>query len=84
MSVISHYTHLIFMKTDEQGKYIELQDFLKVIKLSTTGGQAKILIRSGVVLVDGKVETRLRRKLRHGMIVEHSGKNYTVNMEVLK
>ena len=72
------------MKQDEQGKYIELQDFLKVLGLATTGGQAKILIRSGVVLVDGKVEIRLRRKLRNGMIVEHEGKNYTVNTEILK
>lgn len=72
------------MKQDEQGKYMELADFLKVIGLATTGGQAKILIRAGVVLVDGKVETRLRRKLRHGMVVEHDGKNYTVDMEILK
>jgi ribosome-associated protein len=72
------------MKEDEQGKYIELQDFLKVINLATTGGQAKILIRSGVILIDGKVETRLRRKLRHGMVVEYEGKNYVVNSEILK
>ena len=67
------------MKQDEQGKYIELADFLKVIGLSSTGGQAKILIRAGVVLVDGKVETRLRRKLRNGMIVEHEGKKFAVD-----
>ena len=71
------------MKTDEQGKYIELQDFLKIIGLATTGGQAKILIRSGVVLVDEKVEIRLRKKLRQGNVVEYSGKNYPVNMDVL-
>ncbi len=67
------------MKQDEQGKYIELGDFLKVIALSASGGQSKILIRAGVVLVDGKVETRIRRKLRHGMIVEHEGKKYSVD-----
>ena len=44
------------MKTDEQGQYIELADFIKVIGLATTGGQAKILIRAGVILVDGKIE----------------------------
>jgi ribosome-associated protein len=67
------------MKTDEQGKYIELQDFLKVIGLATTGGQAKILIRAGVVLVDGKVETKLRRKLRNGMKIEYEDKKYDVD-----
>ncbi len=72
------------MKQDEEGKYIELQDFLKVINLATTGGQAKILIRAGVVLVDGKVEIRLRRKLRHGMIVEHEGKQFVVDEKTLK
>ncbi len=67
------------MKEDEQGKYIELADFLKVIGLAATGGQAKILIRAGVILVDGKVETRLRRKLRNGMVVEYQEKKYTVD-----
>ncbi|MEM3154754.1 MAG: RNA-binding S4 domain-containing protein [Candidatus Woesearchaeota archaeon] len=67
------------MKQDGQGKYIELCDFLKVIGLAPTGGQAKILIRAGMILVDGKVETRIRRKLRHGMTVEHEGKKFTVD-----
>jgi ribosome-associated protein len=71
------------MKEDEQGKYIELADFLKAIGLTATGGQAKILIRAGVILVDGKVETRLRRKLRHGMNVEHEGKKFTVDVSKL-
>ena len=67
------------MKQDEQGKYIELADFLKVIGLAATGGQAKILIRAGVVLVDGKVDTRLKKKLRHGNVVEHEGKKFQVD-----
>ena len=66
------------MKTDEQGKYIELQDFIKIIGLAPTGGQAKVLIRAGVVLVDGKVEIKLRKKLRNGMIVEYEGKKFIV------
>jgi len=37
------------MKTDEQGPYIELADFLKFLGLAATGGQAKLLIRSGDV-----------------------------------
>lgn len=67
------------MKQDEQGKYIELADFLKVIGLAATGGQAKVLIRAGVILVDGKVDIRLRRKLRNGMIVEYEGKKFQVD-----
>lgn len=72
------------MKTDETGKYIELQDFLKVIGLAPTGGQAKILIRAGIILVDGKVEIKLRRKLRNGMKIEHEGKIFTVDETKLK
>jgi len=63
---------------DEQGKYIELQDFLKIIGFAQTGGQAKILIRSGKVLVDGKVETRLRRKLRDKMTIEYEDQKFIV------
>jgi len=72
------------MKQDEQGKYIELGDFLKVINLATTGGQAKILIRAGVILVDGKVETRIRRKLRDGMVIEYEGRKFAVDISTLK
>jgi len=72
------------MKQDEQGQYVELGDFLKVVGLAATGGQAKILIRAGVVLVDGKVETRIRRKLRNGMTVEHEGKKFAVDVSTLK
>ena len=67
------------MKEDEQGKYIELGDFLKVIGLAATGGQAKILIRAGVILVDGKVDNRVRRKLRDGNVVEYEGKQFVVD-----
>jgi len=67
------------MKQDEQGRYIELADFIKVIGLAATGGQAKVLIRAGVILVDGKIDIRLRRKLRNGMIVGYEGKKFTVD-----
>ncbi|MBW2969560.1 RNA-binding S4 domain-containing protein [Candidatus Woesearchaeota archaeon] len=72
------------MKTDEQGKYIELADFLKFIGLAGTGGQAKILIRAGTIIVNGKTETKLRKKLRHGDTIEHKDKKYVVDEKVLK
>ena len=67
------------MKTDEHGQYIELADFLKFLKLVSTGGQAKVLIRSGEVKVNGEVETRVRRKLRNNDVVEYKDKKYTVD-----
>ncbi len=71
------------MKQDGQGKYIELADFLKVIGLVATGGQAKQLIRSGEITVNGENETRVRRKLRDKFIVGAKGKTFTVDLTKL-
>ena len=45
---------------------IKLDQFLKLAQIASTGGQAKHLIQSGFVMVNGEVETRRGRKLRHG------------------
>jgi len=57
---------------------IELNAFIKKIGLASTGGQAKILIRSGVVLLNGEVETRNKKKLAEGDVVSVEGKKYKV------
>lgn len=49
---------------------IRLDQFLKLQGLVGTGGQAKLLIQDGQVLVNGEVETRRRRKLHEGDLVE--------------
>lgn len=41
-----------------------LQDFLKLLGLVRSGGEAKLWIQDGHVLVNGEVETRRRRQLR--------------------
>ena len=64
--------------------YIELNTFLKIKNLAATGGQAKVLIRSGEVLVNDQVETRNRRKLVAGDKVEVNGKILVVEEELLK
>jgi ribosome-associated protein len=43
---------------------------LKVASLVGSGGEAKILIQAGVVLVTGEVETRRGRMLHEGDVVE--------------
>lgn len=45
---------------------IKLDQFLKLKGMAETGGQAKILIQSGSIQVNGVVETRRGRKLRSG------------------
>jgi ribosome-associated protein len=52
-----------------QGEFIELNVLLKLLALAPSGGAAKAMIASGTVLVDGAVETRIRRKLRAGQTV---------------
>lgn len=55
------------------GEYIELDKLLKATHLCGTGGEARIVIREGLVSVDGEPESRLRRKIRPGMTVEFDG-----------
>jgi len=43
---------------------------LKVASLVGSGGEAKVLIQAGEVLVNGEVETRRGRKLENGDVVE--------------
>jgi len=64
--------------------YIELNDFLKVKNLASTGGQAKVLIRSGKVLVNGIIEKRNRKKLVAADIVLVEENEYKVTGEMCR
>ena len=60
---------------------IELNAFVRISGMAGTGGQAKVLIRSGTLMVNGEIETRNKRKLHNGDIVEFNGKKYPVVMK---
>ena len=45
---------------------IKLDSFLKFVGIAPTGGQAKLMIQNGEVLVNDLVETRRGRKLVSG------------------
>ena len=51
---------------------IQLDQFLKWARIAATGGEAKHLIQSGLVKVNGQVETA-PRKLEPGSVVEVGG-----------
>jgi len=51
---------------------------LKLKSITGTGGHAKLLIQSGDVSVNGEIETRRRRKLVVGDVVEVAGEPYSV------
>lgn len=56
----------IKIKTD----LIQLDQFLKWANVVASGGEAKFLIQSGQIKVDGEVETRRSLKLKPGTVVE--------------
>lgn len=49
---------------------VELYKILKFEGMVGTGGEAKIVIADGQVLVNGEVETRKRKKIVAGDIIE--------------
>ena len=52
---------------------VELFKLLKFESLIGSGGEAKHVIAEGYVLVNGELETRKRRKLVAGDVVEFNG-----------
>ena len=54
------------IKIRENEEYIRLDNFLKLAGAVETGGQAKIMIQDGEVLVNGEVCTMRGKKLRRG------------------
>jgi len=49
---------------------VELYKILKFEGMVTTGGEAKLLIGDGQVTVNGETETRKRKKILDGDIIE--------------
>lgn len=59
-------------------EYIKLQDLLKLASLVSTGGEAKIRILDGEVLVNGEVCTMRGKKIRPDDVVFFAGRELTV------
>jgi len=52
---------------------IELYKLLKIANMVGGGGEAKIMISEGKVLVNKKVAVQKRKKIRRGDIIEYNG-----------
>lgn len=52
---------------------VELYKILKFESLASSGGEAKLLISNGLIRVNGDVETRKRRKMLGGDVIEFEG-----------
>lgn len=61
-----------------QTEYIKLQDLLKFAGAVETGGEAKEIIQSGLVTVNGEPCTMRGKKLRPGDRAELDGKRFVV------
>ena len=67
-------------KVDISKEPVELYKILKFEGLTTTGGEAKLLIGDGQVTVNGDVETRRRRKMLSGDIIGFRGKEILLTL----
>ncbi|NEP16919.1 MAG: RNA-binding S4 domain-containing protein [Leptolyngbya sp. SIO4C1] len=60
--------------------FIKLDQFLKLMQVTASGGQAKVLVQSGQVQVNGEQELRRGRKLVNGDRVTFAGQTYQVQL----
>jgi len=60
---------------------IELCKILKFESLVSSGGEAKSVIAEGQVLVNGKIETRKRKKIVSGDIVEFGKEKIRIQLK---
>ncbi len=61
--------------------FIKLDALLKYSGMVLTGGEAKLLIQDGEVLVNGEVCTMRGKKIRSGDIISCSGSEIEVSNE---
>lgn len=66
------------MTTSPEPLTIRLDQFLKSQGVVGTGGQAKLVIQDGLVLVNSSTETRRRRQLRAGDVVQFEDQRLVV------
>ena len=64
--------------------YIKLDQFLKVTQVAGSGGEAKAIIRSGEVSVNGEMEIRRGRKLYNQDVVTVDEVSFVVEIEPTK
>jgi len=60
---------------------VELFKILKFEGMVGSGGQAKLVIAQGMVLVNGEVETRKRKKIISGDIIEFGQEKIRIELE---
>jgi ribosome-associated protein len=64
----------------DPGETLRLDDALKLAGVASTGGEAKVLIQGGAVRVNGAVETRRKRRLIEGDVVEVGDETFEISI----
>ncbi len=59
---------------------VELYKILKFEALVSSGGEAKTVIDQGLVTVNGETETRKRRKIRGGDIIQFGHEKLRIHL----
>lgn len=60
---------------------VELYKIIKFENLAMSGGEAKHLIQEGLVLVNGVIETRKRKKIYQGDLIEVHGETLRIHFQ---
>lgn len=63
---------------------VELYKILKFESMVASGGEAKQVIAEGMVLVNGEVETRKRRKIVAGDTIRFDGEQVRIQLKTLE
>ncbi|MDA3730942.1 S4 domain-containing protein YaaA [Niameybacter massiliensis] len=59
-------------------EFIKLDQLMKYAEMVQSGGEAKMLIAQGLVLVNGEICTQRGKKIRVGDKVEFDGNDYEI------
>lgn len=65
-------------KVKIRDEFIRLDQFLKFVNEVSSGGEAKIMILEGNVIVNGEIAHQRGKKIRKDDIVEFNGTEYIV------
>ena len=64
---------------NDSKEFITLNEFLKLVNIISTGGQAKWYLQENEVYVNDELENRRGRKLYPGMKVRVEGSTFLIN-----
>ena len=71
---------MLLRETPMSDDFIKLDQFLKITDVARSGGEAKLIIRSGEVSVNGEMELRRGRKLYDNDVVTVEDASFTVHL----